>query len=182
MANRRLIVAGLLAVGIVGLAGVGGLAVAQGDRGAEGAGESRDLGAMLMKGLQNTPGCLGVDAGQFMSGKNAIIAWFEDKEAAARWYYSPTHQRAMRMALGEAGENHDHTPLKHVEEGVPVMVIASLTFTDKPEIEGMAMPISQIAIELYTTLPGGAHVNGRFAPASFEVAHLRDFTPPAAED
>jgi len=42
---------------------------------------------------------------------------------------------------------------------------------------GVALPISQIAIELYEALPGGVFLGGRFAPDSAQVAHLRDLTP-----
>jgi hypothetical protein len=161
--------------------GLGGLVVAQqGGEESQGA-RSPDMGAQLIEGLRKTPGCLGVDAGRFMSGKNAIIAWFEDKAAAVRWYHSETHQQMMRMAFGEEAANIGHAPLEHVKDGIPVMVIASITFVNEPQLDGINLPISQIAIELYTPLPGGAHVNGRLAPATFKVEHMRDYTPPAAE-
>jgi hypothetical protein len=38
--------------------------------------------------LKATPGVLGVDAAQTMSGKQVIFAWFENKKAALNWYYS----------------------------------------------------------------------------------------------
>ncbi|MHC4992752.1 MAG: hypothetical protein ACYTGC_17410 [Planctomycetota bacterium] len=165
------------AAGAIGLAG---LAVAQ--RAQEAPRDAApDLGARLIEGLRATPGCLGVDAGNFMSGKNAIMAWFEDKDAVVRWYHSAAHQQAMRAAFGEEEvDAHEHAPLRHVESGGPIMVIASITFTDEPRLEGVAMPISQIAIELYTPLPGGAHMNGRLAPATFRVKHMKEYTPPPA--
>ncbi len=141
-----------------------------------GGGGADDMGARLVAGLKSVPGCLGVDAGQFSSGKNAIIAWFEDKEAVKRWYFSRPHLQMMRMARGPGAPEPVDPPLEHVEDGVPVMVIASITFTEKPEIPGMAMPISQIAIELYAPLPGGAFINERLAPETFRVEHMRDYT------
>ncbi len=139
------------------------------------------MGEMLIRGLRSTEGCLGVDAGQMMSGKRSIFAWFEDKQAALRWYHSPTHQGIMRAALGDdleqAGE-----PLEHVgDDDGPMLVIASITMADRPAIEGMNLPMSQISIELYQPLPGGAHINGRLAPEGFEVEHMQDYTPAADE-
>ena len=39
-----------------------------------------------MKGLRETPGCLGVEAARTQTGKNVIFAWFENKAAAMAWY------------------------------------------------------------------------------------------------
>lgn len=145
-----------------------------------------DLGAMLIQGLESTEGCLGVDAGQFKSGKNAIIAWFENKAAAIRWYNSRTHMGAMHMAMGEQAATMKHDPLSHVDDPtIPIMVIASITFQNEPAIEGMNLPISQIAIELYTPLPGGAYITSRLAPDSLDVPHMKAYTPdgkPGDED
>ena len=74
--------------------------------------------------------------------------------------------------MGATGE-----PLAHVpDDQGPIMVIATITPSDTPEIEGFPVPISQISIELFAPLPGGAHVNGRLAPEAFEVEHMRDLT------
>src|SRR5262245_24256612 len=51
----------------------------------------------LVAGLKATPGCLGVELARTQSGKQAIFAWFENKQAALKWYYSTTHQTAMHM-------------------------------------------------------------------------------------
>jgi len=130
------------------------------------------MGQLIVDSLKSVEGCLGVDAGQMSSGKNVIIGWFEDAEAARRWYRHPTHRAMMAMA-GGAGEG---KPLAHVEEGVPLMVIAAITFSEKPEIQGVAMPISQISIEVYQAAPGGAYINGKLAPESFKVEHMKNLT------
>ena len=49
----------------------------------------------LVAGLKSTPGVLGVELVQSMSGKSAIFAWFENKQAVLKWYYSDTHMAAM---------------------------------------------------------------------------------------
>ncbi|MEL7472548.1 MAG: hypothetical protein AAGK04_04460 [Planctomycetota bacterium] len=132
-----------------------------------------DVGQLLVAGLRETPGCLGVDSARMQSGKSAIFAWFENAEAARRWYRHPTHVRMLRMT----GTNPEQrTPLEHVPEGVPLMVIASLTMTDQPKIQGIPLPIEQISIELYAPLPGGAMVNGRLAPDAFKVEHMRSLS------
>jgi len=136
-----------------------------------------DIGAMLVRGLQATEGCLGVETASTAGGKNLIMAWFEDAEAARRWYSSPVHMRMVGMFGGEPKEK----ALEHVADGAPVLVIASLTMAEGDQrIPGSPMPISQIAIELYTTLPGGAFVNGRLAPEALHVEHMTDHTPDAA--
>lgn len=127
---------------------------------------------MLMQGLKSVDGCLGAEAAQTQSGKNVIIAWFRDAKAARDWYNHPVHRRM----VGMVGANpDDNKPLEHVADGVPVMVMATITPSDKPEIEGFPMPISQISIELYAPLPGGAEINGRLAPEAFPVEHMQNY-------
>jgi len=134
-----------------------------------------DMGAVLMEGLRETEGCLGVDAGRMQSGKNVIFAWFADKEAVLRWYLNPTHRRFMSM-LGDRATGGDK-PLAHVPDKTPLLVVASITFTGKPEIDGVPMPISSIAIEIFTAAPGGAFINERFSPKSFPIPQgMHDYT------
>ena len=133
----------------------------------------------LVAGLKATQGCLGVETARTSSGKNVIFAWFEDKKAALRWYTSKMHMQVMSMA-GPLPEGRP-APLAGVpNDSGPILAIASITPTDKPTVPGFPFPISQISIELYQTLPGGAFVGGRFAPASVKVAGMRDYTPPPA--
>lgn len=136
------------------------------------------MGQLLLDSLRSVEGCLGADAGQMASGKNVIIGWFEDAEAARRWYNHPTHRMLMTGMGGQDGESR---PLAHVEEGVPLMVIASITFSERPEIRGVPMPISQISIEVYQAVPGGAYINGKLAPESFTVEHMKNLTAPKPE-
>src|SRR5437016_10309430 len=42
----------------------------------------------LIAGLKATPGCLGVETAMTASKKQVIFAWFEDKKAVLKWYYS----------------------------------------------------------------------------------------------
>jgi len=139
--------------------------------------QQQQAGPDLVAGLRNTPGCLGVETGQMASGKQSIFAWFESKNAVRRWYYSDTHEQAMTMFTPdfEGGD-----PLAHVadDEG-PILVIATLTMSDKPHFDGLHLPVSQISIELFKPLPGGAYLGGRLSPATFNVPHMRDLTPPA---
>lgn len=129
-----------------------------------------DFGKMLMDGLKASEGCLGVENAQYGSGRLGIIAWFKDAEAAKAWYYSETHARFMNMAGADPA---DREPLRHVKDPeTPVMVMATITMGgDGPKLG--FMPISQISIEMYTPLPGGAAVNGRLAPDAFPIEHFR---------
>lgn len=121
----------------------------------------------LVGALKSTPGCLGVEAARTASGKQVIFAWFEDKKAVLNWFYSGTHQQVMHMFT--PGASSGRAPLADVpDDSGPILAIASLTMTDKPQLGG-TLPVSQIAIELYAPLPGGVAVGGRFAPSSVKV-------------
>lgn len=88
--------------------------------------------------------------------------------------YPPIYQRTMRGAFPGF---EPQGPLKDVTDDVgPILAIASLTFTDQDSREGLASPISQIAIELYRPLAGGLSFGGRFAPDRLVVPGLRDYT------
>ena len=128
-----------------------------------------DLVAML----KATPGCLGVDAARTMSGKQVIFAWFENKNAVLNWYYSEGHQRLIKTLA--SGGNPGRTPLADIaDDSGPILTIASLTLSDKPQVGGVQLPVSQIAIELYAPLPGGLAAGGRFAPNTVKVKGLVD--------
>lgn len=130
------------------------------------------LGATLLKALRESPGCLGVDSGTMESGKEAIFAWFENKKAVLTWYHSPTHQG---LAGAMFGGRRGHEPLaKIAEDSGPLLVIASLTPSDRPRLRGVPMPISQIAIEVYQPMPAGLSINGAFTPAKVPVPGRRD--------
>lgn len=164
-------------MGLMALAAGGVMTLAQQNGGHEQQQGQPDIGGMLIGGLRQSPGCLGVDAGQMMSGKNVIVAWFENKAAVEKWYYSRTHLGAMKMFIKA---DVDHAPLEHVTDNeTPIMVIASITPATEEELAAVGMPISQIAIELYAPLPGGASINGRLAPDTFEVEHMQVFDPEA---
>jgi hypothetical protein len=134
----------------------------------------------LIPALQNTPGCLGIEVGSMQSGKQVIFAWFENKKAVLAWYYSDTH----RALMGITGRTASSNPLANVPDEVPVLAIASVTL---PNVKPGAAPsaadltnIPQIAIELYTPLPGGLAAGGRFAPATLKVPGLVEAPPAAA--
>ena len=121
--------------------------------------------------LKATPGCLGVDAARTMSGKQVIFAWFENKKALLNWYYSPGHQQLIKSFA--SGGNPGRTPLADIaDDSGPILAIASLTLSDKPQVNGVQLPVSQIAIELYAPLPGGLSAGGRFAPSTVKVKGL----------
>jgi hypothetical protein len=123
--------------------------------------------------LKATPGVLGVDAARTMSGKQVIFAWFENKKAALNWYYSEGHQKLITTFA--SGGNAGRPPLADVpDDGNPILAIASLTLVDKPQVPGVQLPVSQIAIELYAPLPGGLAAGGRFAPSSVKVKGLME--------
>jgi antibiotic biosynthesis monooxygenase len=125
----------------------------------------------LVAALKNTPGCLGVESARTASGKQVLFAWFENKQAVLTWFYSDVHQQLMRTLT--PGASTGRKPLSEIaDDSGPILAIASLTMTEKPGIDGIRLPVSQIAIELYAPLPGGLASGGRFAPNSVKVPGL----------
>jgi len=127
----------------------------------------------LVGALKGTPGVLGVDAARTMSGKQVIFAWFEKRQAALNWYNSDVHRGLMKQFGGGAGR--PKGPMADVPENVPVLAIASITLSGAPAASDTAAvrsATSQISIELYTPLPGGIALGGRFAPSSLKVPGL----------
>jgi len=128
----------------------------------------------LVGALKASPGCLGVDTARTASGKQVIFAWFEDKKAVLKWYHGDVHQKAMKLFTST--EEYPR-PLKEIAADTgPIMVIASLTPAKEEKLKGLALPVSQIAIELYQPLPGGAAIGGRFAPLQMKVKGFRDYS------
>lgn len=119
----------------------------------------------LIQGLKDTPGCLGVETAQTQSGKQVIFAWFENKKAAMAWYNSQTHRFYQEMMGGASGR----PPMAEVPDDQPFLCIASITPSKEQKIEGAPYPISQISIELYSVLPGGASIGGTFAPKGLKI-------------
>ena len=122
--------------------------------------------------LKATPGVLGVDAGQMMSGKQVIFAWFENKQAVLNWYNSEAHRRLMN---GFTSARRTDGPLAGIkDDSGPILTIASLTMDPAAMRSGDFKAATQIAIELYAPLPGGLAVGGRFAPSTVKVPGLVD--------
>ncbi len=156
-----------------------------------------DAGNEMVTALKAVKGCLGVETAFTSSRKSVIFAWFEDKAATMRWYESDYHQTMMMgmydevgaassaangEAGGEAAASAERIPLEHVPDDVPVMCIATITPTTKAAIPGFPMPISQVSIELYTPLPGGLALNGRFTPSGIRVPHQIEATMPLPDE
>lgn len=167
------------ALAALALASVAGARLLDGDTPAPSPGAAKPApsasfdGDALIQGLRSTPGCLGVDAGKMGSGKNVIFAWFENKAAALAWYRSDVHRQAMTDFFPDTPRV---KPMDGVPDNVPILAIASITFADKPAFDETPLPISQIAIELYTPIKGGIHLGGTFAPAGLKVEGIRDLT------
>jgi heme-degrading monooxygenase HmoA len=125
----------------------------------------------LVGGLKATPGCLGVEPVAAKGGKQiAIMAWFKDKASLEGWYNSQMHREAMAKFL--PGFSSGRKPLSLIKDPKqPILVIASVTPSEKPA-EGQSLAVSQIAIELYTPLPGGIALGHSFAPDSLSVEGL----------
>lgn len=130
----------------------------------------------LPAALRASPGCLGIELAKTAGGKDVVFAWFENKKAVETWYYSDVHQQSMRRFFPGSGTG---KPLEGVpDDAGPILTIASITMSREPKIDGTTLPISQIAIELYTPLKGGLFLGETFAPKGMKVKDMADYTPP----
>lgn len=129
--------------------------------------------------LKTTPGVLGVELAQTTTGKSVIFAWFENKQAVLKWYYSETHQ-ALMVQFGS--KRRPSGPMVDVpDDGRPILAIASVTLTGAPPTSADDLKsVPQIAIELYAPLPGGLAVGGRFAPSTVKVPGMVEVPAQAA--
>ncbi len=159
----------LVGISALALAAGGAKVIAQQGDG----GGGNPLMQNLPKAIAETEGCLGVELAQTMSGKQVIFAWFENKAAAERWYWSEMHTNAMKFAGAEPGA---HEPMANVPDEGPIMVIASIVQSEQPEGAFANLGVSEIAIELYQPLPGGAFAGGRFAPKGMVVEGMREYS------
>ncbi|MEZ6244093.1 MAG: hypothetical protein R3B57_13745 [Phycisphaerales bacterium] len=164
-----------LGAALLAAVGAGEISVQPGNQGAAQPADRPtpdQVAKVLLDGLRRTEGCLSADACQWKSGKNSVCAWFENKAAVVRWYESETHQFLINTAAGGVGAR--HKPLQYVaDEETPIMVIATISFDGPPAIAKAKLPFSQLSIELYQPLPGGASINGRLAPDGFKVEHMQ---------
>jgi hypothetical protein len=126
----------------------------------------------LVGALKATPGVLGVDAGQMISGKQVIFAWFENKQAVMNWYNSDVHRKLMN-SFSSGGRRPDGPLAAIKDDSGPILTIASITMDPAAMKSGdYKAATRQIAIELYAPLPGGLAAGGRFAPSSMRVPGL----------
>ncbi|MBC8065547.1 MAG: hypothetical protein H7Y17_11995 [Chlorobia bacterium] len=123
----------------------------------------------LMSGLKATPGCMEVKNSTFNGGKQlAIYAWFKNKAAVNAWYHSPMHRDAMKRFFPKLpGKPASLDDFK--DEKAPLLVVATVTPSEKPTIDGSPLAVSQIAIEIYTPVPGGVAFGGSFGPKDMDV-------------
>jgi hypothetical protein len=144
------------------------------------------FGEQLIKAVLASPGVLGVELGQTTKGKRVIFAWFENKKALVNWYKSDFHQRGVKWAF--PNRKIDREPLPDMPENSgQILALVTLKFADKSTSNAAAAgvasrpPIESIGIELYTPLPGGVAVGGRFSPKSVRIPGLREIELSTAE-
>lgn len=128
-----------------------------------------DFGTKLVAGLKGTPGCLDAVAARLTTGQLTIMAWFENRDAAMNWYNSPQHRR---LIMG-SGVTPSDEPMAHIDREAPIMVMATVRLAEDGSTIGRGLPFSEISIELYTPMPGGAMFNGRLTPKGVHVPHMR---------
>jgi hypothetical protein len=127
---------------------------------------------LLVKAAKASPGCLGIEIGRTDSGAAVIFAWFENKKALVDWYRSDFHQAAMKTVFPKQTFNREPLPDLSENSG-QILALVTLRLNDAPSAAATPVPIQTIGIELYTPLPGGVAVGGRFAPDTVRVPGLR---------
>ncbi len=122
----------------------------------------------LFQGLKQTPGILDVKVAILDGKKQTIFAWFKNKAAVNAWYTSKMHRDAMAKFFPNMRGNYE-TLAGFKDEKAPLLVVASVTPGEKLVMEGSALKAEQIAIEIYTPVPGGLTIGGGFGPKTMEV-------------
>ena len=135
-------------------------------------GAMQGFGERIIRALEETPGCLGTKTVRLPDGQSSIFGFFEDKQAAMRWYEHPVHVRLRGGMAGKGDVPAERAPMAHVPEGVPVLAVASIGFDGPPAMPESPIPFHSIAIELYVPVNGGLRINDGFAPQKF--AELMD--------
>lgn len=129
-------------------------------------GDFPDLG----RGLLATPGCLGVSSAK-VDGKLCIFAWFKNKAAVNAWYHSDMHVGAMKRFFPDFIVRSEALPM-FKDSKAPILMIASVTPSEKAQLPGSKLSVSQISIEAYTPVPGGLAYGKTFAPEKLDVPGL----------
>jgi heme-degrading monooxygenase HmoA len=112
--------------------------------------------------LRAIPGCRGVELAHSESGRHSILAWFEDKEALANWYYSDFHKNLQRTYYPEEipGPLLANVPYR----GGPIIAIASFGLDEKMDPAAPMLAIRDITVDLFSPLSAdtllGTKVNG----------------------
>jgi hypothetical protein len=124
----------------------------------------------LVAAMGRSPGCLGVEVGQFQSGKGVIFGWFKDKASVMAFYRSDLHQEAIDRSGFESPEG--HVAMKDIDpDSGPLLVVASAKPGKPDPAKPDAPPPVALAIEIYAPLVGGVRFGGGgFAPEA--VAEL----------
>jgi len=123
----------------------------------------------LVSGLKQTPGCLDVKTGALDNGKQlTVFAWFKNKAAVQAWYASPMHRDAMKKFFPNTPAR-SKTLTGFDDDKSPLLVVATVTPSSKPMIKGSPLAVSQIAIEIYTPVPGGVAFGGSLGPKNLPV-------------
>lgn len=130
------------------------------------------FGELLIKAAKASPGCLGIQTGRTDSGTRVVFAWFENKKALVDWYKSDFHQRAMKSVFPNQTFSREPLPDMPQSSG-PILALVTLKLADAAPSSALPVPIGTIGIELYTPLPGGVAVGGRFSPESVNIPGLR---------
>ena len=122
----------------------------------------------FVQALRSIDGVVKAEFARMDTGMNCVFAWFEDKDAALRWYYSEVHQNMLDAYYPDRIERE---PLFKVPDDVgPMMGLACITISKETGI------IEQIAIEVYKPLHGG--LSGRRTLRAGRVeGHLRALRP-----
>lgn len=104
----------------------------------------------IFDALRSIPGCLGVELAHSESGRHSILAWFEDKDALVRWYYSSFHKNLQRTYFPEETPGE---PLAHVPyPGGPIVATASFTLTHEMDPASPMLSLQEITVDLFSPL------------------------------
>ncbi|MGH2625790.1 MAG: hypothetical protein ACRDHY_03970 [Anaerolineales bacterium] len=104
----------------------------------------------IFDALRCIPGCLGVELAHSESGRHSILAWFEDKDALVRRYFSSFHKNLQRTYFPDETPGE---PLAHVAyPGGPIITIASFTLAHEMDPASLMLSLKEITVDLFSPL------------------------------
>jgi hypothetical protein len=104
----------------------------------------------IFEALRAIPGCQGVELAHSESGRHSILAWFEDKEALANWYFSDFHKNLQRTYFPAETPGPFLSGVAY--RGGPIVAVASFGLDEDMDPAAPMLSLRDITVDLFSPL------------------------------